>query len=176
MPVRIRREAVKDREYQQLLTQGARRLQEQGLVNHGGLLYRIGDGGEQLVVPDSGALRAWILGWAHDAREGGHRGGDRTAQFLRARVYWKGMGEEAQRYARSCDTCQRGKADQQCRQGMPLSIDTPTRAAEVICMDFIGPFPAAASGETSVLVVIDKLTRCVMYIPLGAQTTAQQVF
>jgi len=175
MPVRIRRAAAGDRKYQQELARSTRELAERGLVKHDGLLYKVHNDGDCLVVPDNQELRTWVLSWAHDALDGGHRGGARLAQWLEARVWWAGMADAAQRYASSCETCQRSKHDQRGRQGMPLSLDTPQRAMEVICMDFIGPLPRATGGETHVLVIIDKLTRYVTYVPMGDNATAQAV-
>ena len=177
MPVRIRRAAMQDAAYQQMVARTDGDLEARGMAKHDGLLYRVDvEHGERLVVPENAALRTWMLSWAHDALEGGHRGGARLAKWLQARVWWPGIADDAQRYASSCETCQRGKADQRGKQGMPLSLATPKRAGEVICMDFIGPLPRAVNGETHVMVVIDKLTRFVMYIPLHPKATAQQVF
>ena len=158
MPVRIRRAAMQDAAYQRLAAQSEEALAARQMHKEDGLLYRTDEetGADRLVVPDNGALRTWMLSWGHDALEGGHRGGARLAKWLQARVWWSGMGEDAQRYASSCEACQRGKADQRGKQGMPLSIDTPQRAADVICMDFVGPLPRATGGESQVLVVIDE--------------------
>jgi hypothetical protein len=77
---------------------------------------------------------------------------------------------------RGCGECQRNKPDNRGRQGLPLSIDTPKRAWDVLCMDFIGPLPRTASGHDAVLVVVDKLTRYATYIPCSTRSTAQEVF
>src|SRR4051794_16849984 len=73
----------------------------------------------QLVVPKDDALRQWMLSWSHDSVEGGHRGGERMYEWLRSRVWWSGMQEDAQKYARGCEECQRSKPDQRGRQGLP---------------------------------------------------------
>ena len=148
MPVRIRRAAAADKHYQEMVARDDAYLKKHKLRKSRGLLYRDEGSarGEQILIPQDEELRTWILSWAHDAREGGHRGGPRMFEWLKARVWWPKMEESAQNYAKGCEACQSNKPDQQGRQGLPISIATPKRAAEVICMDFIGPLPRAATG------------------------------
>lgn len=178
IPVRVKRAALQDRVYQALLERDEDTLARKKMMKVGDLLYRNhGEEGGQLVVPQNQALRTWILSWAHDSTEGAHRGGARMYEWLRTRVYWTNLATDAQRYANGCEACQRNKPDLRGRQGLPMSIETPQRAGEVLCMDFVGPFARSADGlYTHVLVVVDKLTRYVMYIPLGDNATAQVVF
>ena len=179
IPIRVKRAAEGDAAYQAMLSRDDDYLASKKLSKAGGLLYRneAQQGGPQLVVPENDGLRSWMLSWAHDAMEGAHRGGQRMASWLKARVWWPNLQKDAERYARGCELCQRGKPDQHGRQGLPLSLETPKRAGEVICIDFIGPLQRATTGATSVMVVIDKLTRYVMYIPLGVEEpSAQEVF
>ena len=79
MPVRIRRAAAADATYQEMLGRDVEYLRSRNLRKVEGLLYRDtgAEDGEQLVVPENAALRAWIISWCHDAREGGHRAGER---------------------------------------------------------------------------------------------------
>jgi RNase H-like domain found in reverse transcriptase/Reverse transcriptase (RNA-dependent DNA polymerase)/Integrase zinc binding domain/Chromo (CHRromatin Organisation MOdifier) domain len=181
IPVRVREAAAQDQAYQRLLGTDDDALTAQRLSRSGGLLYRMtGDAtGGQLVVPDNGPLRAWLLSYAHDAGDSGHRGADRAYQWLRQRVWWSGMQTAAERYVAGCEECQRSKPDRRGRQGLPLSIDTPGRAGEVIGIDFIGPLPESSVGGVTynaVMVVVDRLTRYAVYVPMATQRTAQSVF
>ena len=179
MPVRVRAAAEMDDDYQAILACSSEYLRTKKLAKADGLLYRATgyeDSG-QLVVPANQNLRAWMLSWSHDAVESGHRGAQRMYEWLRTRVWWPGMQADAEKYARGCESCQQNKPDVQGRQGMPLSIDTPTRAGEVICMDFIGPFiPSGREKWDSIMVVVDKLTRYCMYIPMRTTSAAPEVF
>ena len=130
----------------------------------------------QLVVPKDERLRTWLLSSAHDTLLGGHHSAATTHAWLRERVWWSNMAADAQRYVRGCELCQRNKPDLRGRQGLPLSIATPKRAWEVVCLDFIGPLPRTARGCDVVMVVIDKLTRWVYYIPMRQTDSAQDVF
>ena len=173
LPVRIRTAAAADAEYQATLALPREALESRKLVRQGGLLYR--DGG-QLVVPNSSTLRTWLLSSAHDTLLGGHHSAAATATWLGERVWWTNMAKAAQDYVRGCEQCQRNKPDLRGRQGLPLSIQTPSGTWEVWCMDFIGPLPRTARGHDMILVVVDKLTRWVYYIPARQTASAQETF
>ena len=173
LPVRIRTAAAADADYQATLALPREALESRKLVRQGRLLYR--DGG-QLVVPNSQTLRTWLLSSAHDTLLGGHHSAAATAAWLGERVWWSNMAKAAQDYVRGCEQCQRNKPDLRGRQGLPLSIQTPSGAWEVWCMDFIGPFPRTARGHDMILVVVDKLTRWVYYIATRQTATAQETF
>ncbi len=173
LPVRIRRAAAADVDYQTLMALTREQLEAKKLVREGGLLYR---DGIQLVVPNSSTLRTWLLSSAHDTLLGGHHSAVATAAWLAERVWWSDMSDAVARYVRGCEQCQRNKPDLSGRQGMPLSIDTPSAPWEVICMDFIGPLTRTARGNDLILVVVDKLTRWVYYLPTRSTASAQEVF
>jgi hypothetical protein len=173
LPVRIRTAAAADADYQATLALSREALESRRLVRQGRLLYR--DGG-QLVVPNSLTLRTWLLSSAHDTLLGGHHSAAATAAWLGERVWWTNMAKAAQDYVRGCEQCQRNKPDLRGRQGLPLSIQTPRWAWEVWCMDFIGPLPRTARGHDVILVVVDKLTRWVYYIPARQTASAQETF
>lgn len=173
LPVRIRVAAAADADYQATLALSVDVLAARKFVRQGRLLYR--DGG-QLVVPNSPTLRTWLLSSAHDTLLGGHLSAVATNAWLAERVWWKDMAKAAADYVRGCEQCQRNKPDLRGRQGLPLSIDTPSAPWEVICMDFIGPLPRTARGHDLVLVVVDKLTRWVYYLPTRQTASAQDIF
>jgi hypothetical protein len=77
--------------------------------------------------------------------------GSRT--WLKSRVWWPKMAEDAQRYANGCEMGQRGKPDQSGRHHLH---------------GFRGPFPRAAGGYTHALVVIDKLRYGMYYSTCSA--------
>ena len=173
LPVRIRLAAAADADYQSTLQLPRDVLESRKLMRQGDLLYR--DEG-QLVVPNSPVLRTWLLSSAHDTLLGGHHSAAATAAWLGERVWWLNMAKAAQDYVRGCEQCQRNKPDQRGKQGLPLSIQTPEGAWEVWCMDFIGPLPRTARGHDVILVVVDKLTRWVYYIPTRQTASAQDTF
>lgn len=174
LPVRIREAAKEDTQYRKWLVETPNEWKR-----HNGLLYKEGRPGsqerEQLIIPDNAILREWLLSCAHDALESAHRGGHRMYEWLAERVWWKGMREDTTRYAKSCELCQQNKPDLQGKQGMPMSIETPLRAFEVICVDFIGKLPITPQQNEYIMMVVDKLTRTAFYIPMK-KSSATEVF
>jgi hypothetical protein len=80
MPVRVRRAAMQDPAYQKELARSEGDLKTRGFRKKDGLLYRALGDDDRLVVPANEELRTWILSWAHDSLDGGHRGGARLSQ------------------------------------------------------------------------------------------------
>jgi hypothetical protein len=178
LPVRVKEAARRDEAYQLMLHRPARELERDHRIGHGGLLYRVRDGEQdgQLVVPHDVRLRAYLISAAHDALQAAHRGGDRTLHWLQERVWWPKMSEDVAKYVAGCEQCQRNKPDLAGKQGLPLSVEVPRRAWQVLCMDFIGPLPRTARGHNAAMVVVDKLTRYAIYVPCSTTSTAQEVF
>ena len=178
LPVRIKEAARRDEAYQLMLHRPAKELERDHRIGSGGLLYRLREGEHdgQLVVPNDAQLRAYLMSAAHDALQAAHRGGDRTLHWLQERVWWPKMSEDVARYVAGCEQCQRNKPDLTGRQGLPLSVEVPRRAWEVLCMDFVGPLTRTARGHDAVMVVVDKLTRYTIYVPCSTTSTAQEVF
>ena len=174
LTVRLREAAEHDEEYQDKLRWSRSALSAQGLTRGGGLLYK--EDGGRVVIPQHRGLHTYLLGAAHDTTFGGHHGGGIMTKWLRERVHWAGMDAEVARYVAGCEQCQRNKPDNRGKQGMPLAIETPERAWDTLCMDFIGPLPRTAAGYDAVMVVIDKLTRYVYYLALKTTSTAQEVY
>jgi len=174
LAVRLIEAARDDEKYQERLEQSEEELEKAGLVKAGGLLYKAAD--SVVMVPHSEGLRTYLLSAAHDTFFGGHRGTNITAAWLKERVYWASMDADVARFVRGCEQCQRNKPDNRGRMGLPLSIETPERSWDVICIDFIGPLPRTAAGYDAVMVVVDKLTRYVYFIPLQTTASAQDVY
>ena len=174
LAVRIHEAARDDQAYQAQLRGSDAQLEKQGLVQSGGLLYKVVSGA--VLVPQNEGLRTYLLSAAHDTFFGGHRGANITAAWLKERVYWANMDAEAAAFVRSCEQCQRNKPDNRGRMGLPQSIEVPEGAWDVLCMDFVGPLPRTPAGFDAIMVVIDKLTRYVYYMPLKTTSTAQEVY
>ena len=173
LPVRIRRAAANDPEYSALLRLPRAQLKRKKMEREGDLLY-LETG--QFVVPQSEQLRAWIMAWAHDAKGSAHRGSGRMVAWIKERAWWSKIDDDVQRYCRSCEACQRSKPNLQGRQGLPMSIETPRAVGESLSMDFVGPLPAGGSGNTAVLVVVERLSRYVFFVPCKTTSSACEVW
>ena len=77
-----------------------------------GLLYRRGQGAaDRLCIPAGGGLRTQVLRECHDGPLGGHFGRAKTGSLVRRLTFWVGQELDVAEYVRSCQTCQRTKAE-----------------------------------------------------------------
>lgn len=127
----------------------------------------------RLVVPES--LQKDLICEIHCA-EASHLGLHKTFALIRDRYYWPGMFRSVCNYVRSCKTCQLYNR----RVGRPpgaLQPITPPKVPFVrIGIDFVGPFPMThPRRNTSILTIIDHLTRYVEAYPCKGETTAAAI-
>ena len=151
---------------------GMRRVGSQGQER----LYRHRSVGGQLVVPASKRLRTSILGEMHDVDGAAHMGRTVTTNRVKQRFYWRNMDLDIAEYVKGCETCQRSKPSNQKVMGAPTPLEIPARAWQHIALDFIMPLPLTkGTAYDACLVVIDKLTKMVHYLPHGMTITAAGV-
>ena len=138
-----------------------------------GLLYRRGQGeADRLCVPDGGGLRARILQECHDTPLGGHFGRHKTAALVRRLAFWPGQTRDVVAYVRSCEVCQRTKADHVGPRGLLHPLPLPSRRGGVIGVDWLVGLPMTASGFDQVQVHVDHLSGKVHAVPTRATDTA----
>jgi Integrase zinc binding domain len=119
---------------------------------------------KRLVVPQ-GNLRQALMYGAHDALVAGHLGFNKAYERLRQGFTWPEMYSELKAYVRSCDSCQRNKTSNQKPIGLLKPLEIPTERFEQVSMDFIITLPVTKEKHDAVMVIVDKLTKLVMFIP-----------
>jgi hypothetical protein len=128
-----------------------------------------------VVVPNDRALRSKLLHEVHDAATGGHLGIEKTYNRLARFFWWPGIRKEIQRYVGSCVACQSNKASNLAPAGLLHSLPIPTQNWEQISLDFVGPLELTVHNNNYVLVVVDRLSKMVHFIPCKQSVTAPQV-
>lgn len=81
------------------------------------------------------------------------------------------MRKQIKGVIRSCDTCQRHKAEHMAPVGFLQPLSVPLRIWDDISMDFIEGLPLSG-GKTAILVVVDRLSKYAHFIPLSHPSTA----
>jgi hypothetical protein len=111
----------------------------------------------------------WVLlRWgptAHDYLVAGHLGFNKAYERLRKGVTWPEMYSKLKAYVRSCDSWQRNKTPNQKTIGLLKPLEIPTERFEQVSMDFIATLPVTKENHDAVMVIVDKLTKLVMFIP-----------
>ena len=131
--------------------------------DEGLLTFRDANWVARLCVPRSEVPR--LLQETHDNPwESAHAGSSRLFHRLAARFYWPRMWTDVVAYTRTCDVCQKTKPDKRGPNGKLLPHSIPLLPFEVVSLDLITGLPKSGSYD-AVLVIVDKLTKFVQYIP-----------
>jgi hypothetical protein len=136
-----------------------------------GLLYVLENGTRKLLVPQ-GKLRQALMHEAHDSIVSGHLGFNKAYERLRQGFTWSEMHKELKAYVRSCDSCQRNKSSNQKPIGLLQPLEVPTTRFQHVSMDFITALPKTKNEFDAIMVVVDKLTKMVMFIPTTTEVDA----
>jgi len=135
-----------------------------------GIMYKEG----KVYVPRDNELRTEIVRLHHDMLVGGLGEQWKTVELITQNFWWPGVTKEVKRYMKGCDTCQRNKnhTEQPAGKLMPNSI--PEKPWTYILADFITKLLLAQRYD-SILVVVDRLTKIVHFIPTTEKTTAEKL-
>jgi hypothetical protein len=144
-----------------------------GLEITDGLYWHVNvDGTKNVYVPNAPGLREEVIASCHDGAYAGHFGRLKTLKFVQRGFYWPGMPEQVGTYVSTCDSCQRNKS----LSGKPQGEHTPLPVAESpwvhISMDFIMRLPKTHKGHDAIMVVVDRFSKMVKFIPTVSNVSA----
>ena len=121
----------------------------------------------KVVVPTS--LVDSVQYHCHGLGVAGHPGVTRTVERVRKTYWWKGMHRTIRRWVLSCLRCRRRKACRPHNVVFPKHFPCPSRPMEVIMIDFSGPYPTTARGNTWILGIICVFSRWPICVPLPSR-------
>jgi len=168
----VRKSKVKDDEVikavEEIKRAGVKMLRDEEWREVDGIMYKEG----KVYMPKDKKLRAEIIRLYHNMPIGGHRGQWKTVELVTRNFWWPGVTKEVKRYVEGCDACQRNKnrTEQPVGKLMPNSI--PEKSWMHISADFIMKLPLA-QGYDAILVVVDRLTKMVHFIPTTEKTSVK---
>jgi len=169
---KVRKSKVKDDEVvkavEEMKQAGVKMLRDEEWREVDGIIYKE----EKVYVPKNEKLRAEIIRLHHDTLIGGHGGQWKIVELVTRNFWWPGVIKEMKRYMEGCDTYQRNKnrTEQPASKLMPNSI--PEKPWTHISADFITKLPLA-QGYDLILVVVDRLTKMVYFIPTTEKMSAE---
>lgn len=85
------------------------------------------------------------------------------------------MNKNIKHYVRNCSICQRNKSDNAAYPGLLQPLPIPEAVWEATNMDFIEGLPTSTQHFTSILVVIDCLSKYAHFMPLKHPYSALDV-
>ena len=137
---------------------------QNGLLLHKGRIY----------LGSCDALKDAVLQQVHNSPLGGHSRFLKTLHRVKRDFSWPGLREDVRKHVRECDACQRQKAETCNIAGLLQPLPVPEKPWLDVSMDFVEGLPKSQSKDV-VLVVVDRLTKFVHFVPLSHPYTATKV-
>ena len=128
----------------------------------------------RLVIPHSSSFVPMILAEFHSSLIGGHSAETKMYQRIASELYWVGMHSYITKFVVESDICQRNKGLNTTPAGLLQPIPLPLQVWDEVTMDFIEGLPKA-EGYSSLLVVVDRLSKYVHFLCLRHLYSAQTV-
>jgi hypothetical protein len=123
---------------------------------------------KQVCVPGIEGLRKEIMSEVHHFPYTMHPGGTKMYCDMKGSYWWNNMKRDIKKFVEQCSTFQQVKAEHYRPTGMlklkPLLI--PKWKWDEIAIDFILGLPKTPTGEDSIWVVVDRLTKSAHFIPI----------
>ena len=114
-----------------------------------------------------------ILKECHDSFVSGHFSEDRTVERVKTVAWWPNWRQDVKLYVTSCETCQQANKFTGKRLGLMQRIEEPKRPWEIINMDWVtGLPPAGTDNVNACLVVVDRFSKRVRFLPCHKEDTA----
>jgi len=126
----------------------------------------------KVYVPKDEELRTEVIRLHHDTPVGGHGGQWKTVELVTRNFWWPRVTTEVKRYVEEYDLCQRNKNRTEPPAGKLIPNKAPDKPWAHITADFIVKLPLSR-GYNSILVVCDRLTKMVHFIPTTEKTSAE---
>src|SRR5260221_2116225 len=127
-----------------------------------------------LYIPDQEILCLQVIHNHHDHPLAGHFREARTSKLIHCNFHWLGLQRMVKDYMASCTTCTHAKSPRHKPYGKLKQLLIPSRLWSSISMDFIKQLPNS-EGFSAILVIINHLTKQVIFIPSHNMVNAPQV-
>lgn len=138
-------------------------------IRHGLICFK-----NRVVIPPGSPIIHSLLQEYHDSPIGGHSGVLRTRKRLAQLFYWPAMQRSIREYVAACDIFQRAKSASLAPAGLLQPLPIPHQVWEDLSMDLIDGLPHSNS-HTSIMVVVDRLSKSVHLVPLAHPYTSKSV-
>ena len=130
---------------------------------------------ERICVPNFKFLKDQILAEAHMTPYSVHPGASKMYKDLRENYWWPNMKNEIAKYVSKCLTCQKVKAEHRHPGGELQKIELPEWKWEQITMDFVVGLPRTSSGNDTIWVIVDRLTKSAHFIAIKATYSVEKL-
>ena len=122
--------------------------------------------GNRICVPNEETLKREIMEEAHCSAYSMHPGSTKMYRTLKESYWWQGMKKEIVDFVAKCLVCQQIKAEHQRPLGTLQPLPIHEWKWEHIIMDFVSGLPRTQTGNDSIWVVVDRLTKSAHFLPI----------
>nr|GEX67289.1 reverse transcriptase domain-containing protein [Tanacetum cinerariifolium] len=126
-------------------------------------------------IPCFGDLRALIMHESHKLKYSIYPGSDKMYYDLKKLYWWPNMKVEIATYVSKCLTCAKVKIEYQKPSGLLVQQEIPQWKWENITMDFVTKLPKTASGQDTIWVIVDRLTKSAHFLPMREDDTLEKL-
>ncbi|GJR41822.1 putative reverse transcriptase domain-containing protein [Tanacetum coccineum] len=117
-------------------------------------------------LPYYGDLRTVIIHESHKSKYSIHPGSDKMYQDMKKLYWWPNMKADIATYVSRCSTCAKVKAEHQRSSGLLVQPEIPQWKWDNITLDFVMKLPKSSQGYDTIWVIIDRLTKSVIFVPM----------
>ncbi|GJY06917.1 putative reverse transcriptase domain-containing protein [Tanacetum coccineum] len=117
-------------------------------------------------IPCYGNLRELIMHESYKSKYSIHPGSDKMYQDLKKLYWWQNMKAEIATYISKCLTCAKFKVECQKPFGLLVQPVIPVWKWENITMDFVTKLPKTSTGQDTIWVIVDRLTKSTHFLPM----------
>nr|GEW19812.1 putative reverse transcriptase domain-containing protein [Tanacetum cinerariifolium] len=119
-------------------------------------------------LPFYGDLRTVIMHESYKSKYFIHPGSDKMHQDMKKLYWWPNMKADIATYVRNCLTYVKVKAEHQRPSGLLVQPEIPQWKWDNITMDFITKLPKSSQGYDTIWVIVDRLTKSAIFVPMRA--------
>ncbi|GJU48540.1 putative reverse transcriptase domain-containing protein [Tanacetum coccineum] len=95
-----------------------------------------------------------------------HPGSDKMYQDMKKLYWWPNIKADIATYVSKCLTCAKVKFEHQRPSGLLVQLEIPQWKWDNITMDFITKLPKLSQGYDTIWVIVDRLTKSAIFIPM----------
>ncbi|GKE73276.1 putative reverse transcriptase domain-containing protein [Tanacetum coccineum] len=117
-------------------------------------------------LPCYSDLRTVIMHKSYKSKYSIHPGSDKMYQDMKKLYWWPNIKANIATNVRKCLTCAKVKAEHQRSSGLLVQPEIPQWKWDNITMDFITKIPKASQGYDIIWVIIDRLTKSAIFLPI----------
>ncbi|GKC72072.1 putative reverse transcriptase domain-containing protein [Tanacetum coccineum] len=117
-------------------------------------------------IPCRGNLRELIMHESYKSKYSIHHGLDKMYQDIKKLYWWPNMKAEIVTYVSKCLTYAKVKAECKKPSGLLVQPVIPVWRWENITMAFVTKLPKTSTGQDTIWVIVDRLTKSAHFLPM----------